>query len=240
MIDFHTHILPGVDDGSESVESSVKMLKKEWEQGTRQVVLTPHFYPGRDQLETFLRRRQDAFVKLQQALTGKTEISQLILAAEVGFYSGMSHSDMLNELTIGDTRYILVEMPPVGWTSSMYRELEDIYRLQGLTPIIAHVERYLNPLWPNRILKQLEQLPVLIQANGSFFTDFGTRGLAIRLLKQGAIHLIGSDCHGVEHRPPGLKAACDVITRALGEEVMGKLVRNGQEIISENAALLCE
>lgn len=240
MIDFHTHILPGVDDGSKTVETSLQMLQSAWQQGIRQVVLTPHFYPGRERLDTFLQRRQESLAKLQQALADKTDVPKLILAAEVGFYSGMSHSDVLKELTISGTPYILVEMPETAWTSSMYRELENIYRLQGLIPVIAHVERCLNPVFPKKLLKQLEQLPVLVQANGTFFTDFRTRRLAMRLLKQGAIDLIGSDCHGITYRPPELNKARDAIVRALGEEAMDRLVRNGQEIFSENAALLCK
>lgn len=240
MIDFHTHILPGVDDGSESAEISAQMLEKQWQQGIRQVVLTPHFYPDRDTPEAFLQRREEAFAKLRQALADKQDIPELILAAEVGFYPGMSQSDILKELAISGTGYILIEMPESAWTSPMYRELEALYRLQGLIPVIAHVERYLNPIWPNRILKRLEKLPVLLQANGTFFTDFKTRGLAMRLLKKGVIDLIGSDCHGITYRPPNLKQACDRIARALGKEALDRLVQNGQEIFSENTAMLCK
>lgn len=240
MIDFHTHILPGVDDGSESVDVSLRMLEKQWEQGICKVVLTPHFYPGRDKPETFLQRRQEAFERLKQALTGRTDIPELILAAEVGFYPGMSHSDLLKKMTIADTPYILVEMPETAWTSSTYRELENLYRLQGLIPVIAHVERYLHPLWPCRVIKQLEQLPVLVQANGTFFTEFRTRALAMRLLKRDVIDLLGSDCHGIAYRPPCLKQACDRIARTLGKEMVDRLVQNGQEIFAENTAMLCK
>ncbi len=203
MVDFHTHILPGIDDGSVSLEQSVQMLKAEKDQGVHCVVLTPHFYPQRDLLESFLQKRAEAFARLQKAAE-QAELPQLRLGAEVYYYPGMSDSDVLKQLTVADTGYILVEMPFVPWTKDMYRELQGIYEKQGLIPIVAHVDRYIHPWRTRGIPQRLQELPVLVQANASFFTGRFTAPLAKKLLKEKMIHLLGSDCHDMTGRPPCL------------------------------------
>ena len=203
MVDFHTHILPGIDDGSESLEESLQMLRAEKEQGISRVVLTPHFYPQRDIPESFLKKREEAFGLLQQAAE-QEELPELVLGAEVYYYPCMSESAALKELTLDKTEYVLVEMPFVAWTKDMYRELENIYARQGLTPIVAHVDRYIRPWRTRGIPERLQELPVLVQANASFFTSRFTGSLARKLLKEKKIHLLGSDCHDMLSRPPCL------------------------------------
>ena len=100
ITDFHTHVLPGVDDGSASVEESLALLQMEAEQGIGQVVATPHFYANHDTPERFLQRRERAEATLREALTGKPDMPELFMGAEVYFFPGMSDSDALNELTI--------------------------------------------------------------------------------------------------------------------------------------------
>lgn len=203
MVDFHTHILPGIDDGSESVEESLQMLRAEKEQGISRVVLTPHFYPQKDILESFLKKREEAFALLQQAAGGE-DLPELVLGAEVYYYPGMSESGALQELTVAKTGCVLVEMPFASWTKDMYRELENIHVRQGLTPIVAHIDRYIPPWRTRGIPERLQELPVLVQANAGFFTSWLTGSLAKRLLKEKKIHLLGSDCHDMTHRPPCL------------------------------------
>lgn len=203
MVDFHTHILPGIDDGSRSVEESLQMLRAEKEQGISRVVLTPHFYPQRDNPEAFLKKREEAFGLLQQAAE-QEDLPEMVLGAEVYYYPGMSESGALQELTVAETGCILVEMPFVSWTKDMYRELENIHARQGLTPIVAHIDRYIRPWRTYGIPERLQELPVLVQANASFFTSRYTGSLARRLLKEKKIHLLGSDCHDMTRRPPCL------------------------------------
>lgn len=144
MVDFHTHILPAVDDGSKHIEQSLQMLECQQAQGVRRVVLTPHFYPDIDRLDAFLERRKQAYDQLQQASKDRGQLPELVLGAEVAYYRGISQSDVLKELTIGSTDYLLVEMPAGVWTDSMYQELKNIYRQHGIVPIIAHLDRYLS------------------------------------------------------------------------------------------------
>ena len=83
IIDFHSHILPGIDDGSQSVEESIALLRKEAEQGVTQVIATPHFYPRYDAPEQFLKRRSEAEAALREEMSKHSGLPQLFVGAEV-------------------------------------------------------------------------------------------------------------------------------------------------------------
>lgn len=231
LTDFHSHILPGVDDGSKSVEQSLEMLRMEAAQGIRRVIATPHFYPRHDSPERFLRRRAEALNRLQEAMEIEEGLPQIELAAEIYFFSGISDSEVLSQLTIGQKRCILLEMPQSPWTDRMYREMENIRSRQGLIPIVAHVDRYISPFRTHGIPARLEQLPVLVQANASFFLRGTTRAMAIRMLKNHQIHLLGSDCHSVDVRPPRLGEAVEQIRSRLGEEALDRIAHYQHSVL---------
>lgn len=220
IIDFHSHILPGVDDGSSSVEESIAMLRMEASQGIRHVIATPHFYPRHDTLEGFLKRRKEAEERLREEMEKYDDLPQVTVGAEVCFFFGISDSEVLKELTIGEEKCNLIEMPYAAWTDSMYRELEQIYMKQGLLPLIAHVDRYLGRFRTYGIPERLESLPVLVQFNASAFCDFGSSGRAMRMLKKKQIHLLGSDCHNLRTRLPNLGAAVANIKKRLGDDAL--------------------
>lgn len=222
-VDFHSHILPGVDDGSRSVEESLEMLRAEARQGIGTVVATPHFYANHDTPERFLRRRAAAWEMLQTAMALEAGLPEIILGAEVYYFSGISDSDQLYRLTTGQKRYIMLEMPTVPWTQNMYQEMENIYTKHGITPIIAHIDRYISPLRHRQILDRLEELPVLVQANSDFFLRPMTIPLALRMLKEKRIHLLGSDCHNCSTRKPELGRAIEKIEKHLGAAAMEHL-----------------
>lgn len=222
-VDFHSHILPGVDDGSRSVEESLEMLRAEARQGIGTVVATPHFYANHDTPERFLRRRAAAWEMLQTAMALEAGLPEIILGAEVYYFSGISDSDQLHRLTTGQKRYIMLEMPAVPWTQNMYQEMENIYTKHGITPIIAHIDRYISPLRHRQILDRLEELPVLVQANSDFFLRPMTAPLALRMLKEKRIHLLGSDCHNCSTRKPELGRAIEKIEKHLGAAAMEHL-----------------
>jgi len=226
-IDFHSHILPGIDDGSSCVEESLKLLKMEAEQGIEVVVATPHFYPQNDMLQTFLLKRDEAYLKLFEAMAPYENLPRIVLGAEVYYFSGISESDLIRDLTIDGTSCILIEMPMAPWTDAMYHDLEMIQVRHGITPIIAHVNRYIRPLNTHGIPQRLSRLPVWVQANGSFFLRRSTRRMALRMLEEGQIHLLGSDCHNLEHRPPNLQQASVFIPDAALDQIRA----NEDEII---------
>lgn len=218
LTDFHSHILPGVDDGSKSVEESLELLRMEAAQGIRHVIATPHFYPRHDSPERFLRRRAAALEELKEAMANEEGLPRINVGAEVYFYSGISDSEVLPQLTLGGKRHILIEMPFGHWSESMYRELEEISAKQGLTPIIAHVDRYIRPFKTHGIPERLMELPILVQANAEFFLERRTRRMALQMLRKGQIHLLGSDCHNLKDRKPNMAEAIQLIQSHLGQE----------------------
>ena len=234
LTDFHSHILPGIDDGSRTVAESLEMLRMEAAQGIRNVVATPHFYPRQDSPETFLRRRAEAWEKLEAAMADVPGLPEIHMGAEVYYFPGISDCDALSQLTIGENRCILLEMPYTVWNDSMYREIEGIAEKQGLTPVIAHVDRYIRPLRTYGIPKVLEQLPVLVQANAGFFLQRSTASFALRLLREDRIHLLGSDCHNLTDRAPNLGDALQVISRKLGRESMDRISGYQYQIQTDN------
>lgn len=223
VVDFHSHILPRVDDGSRSVEESLEMLRMEAAQGIRKVIATPHFYAHGDTPERFLKRRNAAWETLREAAAAEPDLPEIILGAEVYYFPGMSESDALEQLVIGNSRFLLLEMPLAPWTPSMYREMEAIWAKRGITPIIAHIDRYIRPLNTHGIPKKLEELPVLVQANAEFFQNRGTARMALRMLKEDRIHLLGSDCHDLASRKPDLGDALSLIEKRLGAQVLDNI-----------------
>ena len=223
VTDFHSHILPGIDDGSANVEESIRMLQMEASQGIRHVVATPHFYARYDAPEDFLKKRDAAEALLRERMGKLPGLPELSVGAEVYYFRGMSESEFLPRLTIQGKGCILIEMPQAPWTEESLREIEAIWTNRGILPIIAHIDRYIAPFRTHRIPEKLACMPVLVQANASFFLDRATSAMALRLLKADRIQLLGSDCHNAESRKPELGEAADLIRRKLGPEVLQRI-----------------
>lgn len=233
IIDFHSHILPGIDDGSRSLDESIEMLRMEAEQGIRKIVATPHFYPQHMSPERFLEKRKRAEEKLRNELQKCTDMPEFAVGAEVYFFHGISNSDVITELTIAGKGCILLEMPESPWTENMYKEIEGIQRNYGITPIIAHVERYFRPFRTYGIPEKLAKMPVMVQSNANFFLRSNTRKMALRMLKQGKIHLIGSDCHNLSSRAPNLGDAIHVIEQNLGWDAVNWIESNQKYVLAD-------
>lgn len=234
ITDFHTHILPGVDDGSADVAQSLEMLRLMNEQGVSRVVATPHFYATQDNPQRFLARRERAFAQLSQQLEAAPP--RIVLGAEVSYFDGISDCEDLEKLTIGDTKYLLVEMPYPPWSDRMYRELHGIWQKRGVTPVVAHMDRYISPLRTFGIPEALQRLPVVVQVNTSFFLRRFTRSMALKLLREGRIHLLGSDCHNTSTRPPNLGKAAELIRKSAGEEALEGIASWEMKILGSCAA----
>lgn len=199
MVDFHTHILPGIDDGSQSVSESLTLLEMLRRQGIRAVVATPHFYADSTNPRRFLEERRCAWQQLQAHL--RPELPEVYLGAEVQYFEGIGKAEEIGLLKIEGSDLLLLEMPLQRWT---HRMIDDVLALSGqpdLQVVLAHVERYLSGQ-PGEIWQSLYRNGVLMQSNVSFFADWKTRCKAMTMLKKGRIHLLGSDCHNETDRPP--------------------------------------
>lgn len=220
MTDFHAHLLPGIDDGSDCVETSLAMLDMWRRQGIGRVCATPHFDGERTTPERFLRRRDDAWRALRAAMDA--EHPEILLGAEVSFFSGISGAEDLPRLCLAGTDLLLLEMPFVRWTDRMLEEVADIRR-RGVVPVAAHLERYLA-LNPRRTIRRFLEMDILVQCNAAFFLSFRTAGKALSLLRTEKVHFLGSDAHNITSRPPNLRAALDRIERKLGPAAIDRLL----------------
>lgn len=217
MIDFHTHILPKMDDGSRSVDESLKMLSALKEQGIGTIAATPHFYANDESVYDFVKRRQASYEALAGAVPdGAPEI---ILGAEVKYYEGISRLDGLKSLCFQGTKLLLLEMPMKSWTDYNIRELIDISCSGRIIPVLAHVERYMR-FQQKSIFDMLLENDVLMQINASFVNGFLTKRKAIGLLGKRNVLFIGSDCHNMSDRPPDIGKAYETIKKKLGDDFL--------------------
>ena len=213
MIDIHTHVLPGVDDGSSSLEESLWLGKALADQGVTLIAATPHFYADRQRPSQFLQCREQA----ERLLWSRwpQEYPPFLVGAEVHYFDGMSRTEELSQLTLESTNILLLEMPFSSWSQRMVEEVLEIQTRRNLQVLLAHVERYL-PFQEGRVWEQLRQGGVWTQCNASFFLRWRTRGKALRMLRKGEIHMLGSDCHNQLTRPPRLGEARAAIEKSMG------------------------
>jgi len=208
MIDFHCHILPNMDDGADSIATSLAMLRHSFLQGVDMMVSTSHFYGNEEYPQRFLERREDAFQRLQDAMFLQPEVfPDIVLGAEVLYFPGISEAEELASMRIGTSQCILIEPPMAKWSDDM---LDDIVRMGenfGCQPVIAHVDRFMKYLRDESLITRVWERNLLVQVNGSYFLDPAAAKSAMRNLRQGRIHLIGSDCHNLDSRAPNLERA---------------------------------
>ena len=229
MIDWHTHILPGMDDGSRDVAESVSMVNMQVAQGVSTVIATPHFYANDESVDAFLARRKGALESLKAELPENAPTIKL--GAEVRYYQGISRMEDLKALRIEGTKLLLLEMPMSSWTESLIRDLVEMSGKGSTQIVLAHVERYLN-LQKQSVWDRISESGILMQANASFFTSVGTKRKAFSLLKKGGIHFVGSDCHNMTLRSPQIGKAFEMIRKKLGDDYISQMNEYGYSVLA--------
>ncbi len=227
MIDFHSHILPAIDDGSKNTQESIAMLSSLNSQGISRVVATPHFYANDCSVDSFLERRKKSFERLSAEL--KDGYPEIVLGAEVRYYEGISKLDKLSQLCIQGTKMLLIEMPGARWTEYVLNELFNIAAYSGCTLVLAHIERYMN-YQPADVFEKLLANDVLMQVNADFVTGLFTKHKALRLFSKEKLHFIGSDCHNMTTRPPEIAKAYELIGKKLGKQFLNDLIEYENEM----------
>lgn len=230
MIDFHAHVLPDMDDGSRSIQESIQMLRISADMGVDTIVATPHFYIEQMNIADFLYRRKCAYEDLVKAGVMEVGMPDTVLGAEVHFFPGMGSESGIVSLCITGTSCMLLEMPFEPWTKRTLNEVRNLSAGCGITPIIAHIERYFA-IQTKYNIGALLDMEVLVQINGSFLIDTLTQRKALKLLKQNCVHLLGSDCHDITRRKPNLEKAFAVIYHSLGKGKLDQIEALGRFIL---------
>lgn len=215
MIDFHSHILPEMDDGSDSVAMSLEMLRESRRQGVDLICATSHFYADEEDPASFLACRNEAYAELLDAMGENDDAyPRILLGAEVLYFPGMSGAEELRGLRLQETPFLLIEPPMMPWSEMMLDEIESCGRTLNCIPVIAHLDRYQRFLQDNTLFDRVKDRRVLVQVNASYFLHRSTREDALRKLREDRFHFIGSDCHDLSGRRPNLGEAVRIIREA--------------------------
>lgn len=235
MIDLHCHILPGIDDGAETVDDSAAMAKVALEDGVRTIVATPHgvewAYTG-DEVET---RTRVADLGLELAARG-LEL-EVLPGLEVFITPDTpAHHAQGRVYTMNGSRYMLVEFPLSVFPSYVEQILFEL-QLRQLVPVIAHPERNSTiAADPQRLLRLVERGMLVQVTAGSILGIFGarTRETAESLLTRRLAHVIASDAHSAGGRAPVLSAAMRRASELIGEEAARAMVTSVPAAILRN------
>lgn len=229
IVDFHSHILPGIDDGSPDLETSLEMLRLSAEQGVQVQVLTSHYYPWKEDISSFCDRREKSLSILAEKLPFKP---QIVCGAEIAFFRNMEDSD-LQKLCVGNGRAILIEMPFESWSNSIVDELTSLCLDMDYCVVLAHVERFMRYSGNRRKLQDLSALPIVFQINAETFLRFGTRGLAADLIKSGYDIILGSDAHNCTSRKPNLAEARNYIEKHFGRNCLRRMDATASSLLED-------
>lgn len=225
MLDMHCHLLPGIDDGSRNVQMSHDMLCQLYRQGVTTVVATPHFYATKNHPEKFLAERSAAIAVLGDL---PENCPQIIAGAEVAYFDSMGQVEALDQLQVGNTGLLLVEMPFGPWSGRMMEQLQ-LLQQRGLQPVLAHADRYLAFDQLPRFLSWLQENDILLQCNCDAFLKLRRRRWAFEALRAGHIHFLGTDTHDLTGRAPNMDKALQAITKKLGAAPLKALDANAKK-----------
>ena len=187
-LDYHAHVLPGCDHGSDGLETSRKQLEMAASAGVKTVCATPHFYPHKDSVDSFLRRRAQAAALLSKALPAGAP--QIQLGAEVLICDGMERLEGLSRLCREGTNELLLEMPFYAWQDSIWQTLGRLCRRRDIQIVIAHADRY-----PKENVERLIRGGVPLQLNAESLTKPLRRRQYLAWIENGNVKYLGSDIH---------------------------------------------
>lgn len=232
MLDIHSHILPGVDDGPESIEASIEVLKRMKEQAITHVIATPHFNAARQDIDEHKKNVLSSYKQLISACKG-IDVPNISIGCEVMYFLGMGKSSGIRELTLCDSKYLLVEFPFCDLASEMISDIKEIGDRSGIIPIIAHIERYSSFRNFKKLLRLVSDGHAYAQVNATSLCNSLHKKQALKLIKKGYISFLATDSHAIDVRPPVLNEAIDVIKNELGEQYSDSLINNSKAFCEE-------
>ncbi|MEH7276264.1 tyrosine-protein phosphatase [Neobacillus vireti] len=233
MIDIHCHILPGADDGAQSLSDSINMARKAVEQGIHTIVASPHHL--NNSYENPKRQILDRVKELNQLLQQENIDVKILPGQEVRVYGDMLEGYTTGEiLPVNHTPYVLVEFPSnhvPRYTEKLFYDLQ----MNGLIPVIVHPERNREIIERSDLLYQLVKKGALTQITASSVCgDFGkkVKNFSLQLVDANLTHFIASDAHNITNRTFKMREALAIIEKKYGNELV--------YYFEENAALLIE
>ena len=191
LIDFHSHILPAADHGSDDLETSLKQVELAGKAGMKAVVATPHFYPRYEDVGSFLRRREETAKRLREALPQNAP--RILIGGEIQLCQNLERMPELDLLCIEGTNVLLLELPRSFSIRHYEQTLEPLLYERKLKVVLAHIDRYRASA-----IDLLLDMGFYGQLNVSSFRRLRTRRLATDWGRSGSVVALGSDMHGAE------------------------------------------
>jgi protein-tyrosine phosphatase len=239
MIDLHSHILHGIDDGASDMKVALEMARIAADDGVEVMACTPHFLPGvyDPSVTDVVSRVAELNDRLMDAGIDLVVVSGCEAHVRPDMVKRLTEGQIL---TIHAGRHVLCEAPPAVLPPHMDRLFMNMIGA-GYTPILAHVERY---LWTERALPWIERMSrsgVMMQVTaGSFFGDYGRKAQdwSMRLLLDGLVSIVASDAHDPVRRPPGLSRSWKLVKSEKGEQEARRIFKETPEriLLGETAA----
>ena len=232
ITDMHCHILPGMDDGAKDVETAVKMAQMALAEGINRIIATPHFEPDIKNVEDFIAKRTEAISHLTTELKACGIEIEILPGAEVYLTPSLLELDRLERLCLGNSRYMLVEIPFMTVPLWMDELLYSI-QLRGITPVLAHPERNIKLIKKPQILDNFVDRGLMLQINASSFydgIDRSIRGFMKYLMKNQMVHFLATDAHSTGSRPPKLQEGIRKISDVYGRDIVEYMLENARGI----------
>lgn len=230
IIDVHAHIIPGVDDGSRIMRESVRLLKRAAEQGVVGVIATPH-YSRRHVLRNLKERAASVQEAIREYYPGF-----FVYPGQETFY----HAELPDRLRAGEaytmagSRYVLVEFAPAVPYQELYQGIRNLLS-SGYLPILAHMERYacLRTAGTEELLSSGCKLQMNYESLQGSILSAETRWCR-KQIKQGIIHLLGTDMHRMNYRPPKITESMKWLQNHVDPDYLDRMTRrNALHIINQ-------
>lgn len=232
-IDFHTHILPHIDDGAKDTEMALAMLGKADECGAELIVLTPHVSYDAN-IETFITTRNEEIRMLKDAARESgVNFPKILAGAEVALSGALSERDNVRELCIEGTELILLELPYTSWSPWYNNEIYNLISRHNVTPVMAHIERYIKKPQDIEKLSTLVSLGVQFQINARSFLTFSGKKIIRELAAEGMISAIGSDCHDTGKRSPDISQALNTMEKKFAEGFLEYIYHKNKSLLEK-------
>lgn len=227
--DIHTHIAPNIDDGARSEEIALMMLKREYDSGVRNIILTPHFNE-----ENGLTGNAEDMLNHVQKLAASISKDLKVYPGNEIFYSSDLKQNLRSgrAMTLAGSKYVLLEFHYDIKLEKMYSAVNEAL-MAGFWPIIAHAERY-ECLYAKDAAEHIVNSGGYIQINADSIisADFKTSRFVKRLIRNDLVSFAATDCHSMGRRLPNLDKCSRILTKKYGEDVcLNLLVRNPEKII---------
>lgn len=240
MIDIHSHVIYGVDDGPQTLEESLKLIQEAYNQGVRTIVATSHRRKGMFETpeETILKH----FTEVKDAASVIADDLTLLYGGELFFTP-----DILDKLesgkvpTMNGTRFALIEFSSVTPWKDIQQALNKVLML-GITPVVAHIERYNALEFNKERVQEIIAMGCYTQVNASHLTKPKLFGDKLKIYKKRAryfmeedlIHVVSSDMHNLTNRRPYMKEAYGHIAKEYGTEKADELFETNAQYLLNN------